>query len=84
MKRIIPYRKSSVAIKVLRLFGMNIRSDEPLKGHRDDPAHTSDQPVTFNVQAYMLGTRRMHEIEAEKAMVILGSRHDRWKAGGPL
>jgi len=83
MKRIIPHRKPSLVIKVFRLFGMNIGSRETLGSHRDDPAHMSNQPKTFNVQAYLLGKRRMHEIEGENAQAISLSRHSRWKAGGP-
>jgi len=42
------------------------------------------QPKTSNVQAYLTGKRRMHEIETQKAMIIVLSRHNRWKAGGPV
>jgi hypothetical protein len=35
-------------------------------------------------QAYLLANRRLQEIETEKAMAIAESRHDKWKAGGPL
>lgn len=83
MKRIISHRKPSLVMKVFRLFGMNIGSKEPLGSHRDDPAHMSNQPKTFNVQAYMLGKRHMHKIEGDKAMAISLSRHSRWQAGGP-
>jgi len=83
MKRIILHRTPSLVIKVFRLFGMNIGSREPLRSHRDDSAHMSNQPETFNVQAYLLGKRRMYEAEAEKAIVIAESRHHRSQAGGP-
>ena len=83
MKRMIPRGTPSLATKVLRLLGVNLSSEESLKDPRDDPAHISNQPVTFNVQAYLLGKRRMHEIEGDKALVIAESRHDKWKAGGP-
>jgi len=40
---------------------------------------------SFNHEAYISAKRRMHEIEAQKALVILESRHEKWKgAGGPL
>lgn len=42
------------------------------------------QPKTFNLQAHILQKRRMHEIEKMKAMIIMESRHERWKAGGPV
>ncbi len=35
-------------------------------------------------EAYMLANNRMHEIDAEKAMALVLTRHERWKAGGPL
>lgn len=42
-----------------------------------------EQPKSINLQAYMSAHQRMHEIETQKAMVILVSRHECWKAGGP-
>ena len=84
MKSIFPQRTPSFVVKLFRLFGMNIDSKEPLGSLGDVSAHMSRQPKTFNVQTYLLGIRRMHEIEAQKAMVIFESRHDKWKAGGPL
>ena len=44
----------------------------------------AEQPKTFNCDAYILANQRMHEIETQKAMLVSLSRHDRWKAGGPL
>jgi len=38
----------------------------------------------LNCWNYILASQRMHEIETQKAMAILMSRHERWKgAGGP-
>lgn len=42
------------------------------------------QPKTFNLQAHISGKRRMHEIETQKALLTSLSRHERWKAGGPV
>ncbi len=42
------------------------------------------QPVTYNPQGYITVRRRIHEAEAEKGIVIIEARHDRWKAGGAL
>jgi len=83
MKSIFPQRTPSLVVKLFRLFGMNIDSKETLGSLGDVPAHMSRQPKTFNVQAYLLGIRRMHEIEGEKAQAIVVSRHHKWKAGGP-
>ncbi|MDH5375536.1 MAG: hypothetical protein OEZ21_03635 [Candidatus Bathyarchaeota archaeon] len=43
-----------------------------------------EQTKTFNSNAYVLAKNRMHEIEAQKAMVLFESRHDKWKSGGAL
>jgi len=38
----------------------------------------------LNCWTYFLANQRMHEIETQKAIAILMSRHERWKgAGGP-
>ena len=42
------------------------------------------QPNSFNVQAYVIADHRKNEIESQKAMMISLSRHERWKAGGPV
>lgn len=41
------------------------------------------QSNTFNPQAYMVANQRMHEIETQKAMATIVSRHQSGKAGGP-
>ena len=38
---------------------------------------------TSNSVAYMLSSKRMREVEAEKAVMVNVSRHPRWAAGGP-
>lgn len=43
-----------------------------------------EQTKTFNSNACLLARKRVYEIDAQKAMAILESRHDKWKAGGPL
>lgn len=39
--------------------------------------------ASFTPQAYILAKQRVHEIETQKAMMVLLSRHNSWKAGGP-
>ena len=69
--------------KVFRLFrGVG-------KGHfnaspRTDADEDLRQPNSLNVQAYIIANQRKHEIETQKAIVASLSRHERWKAGGPL
>lgn len=42
------------------------------------------EAATFNSHAYMLSSKRMREVEVEKAVMVNVSRHPRWVAGGPL
>ncbi len=49
-------------------------------GPNQDVEHTQ----TFNLRHYIIASQRMHEIEGQKAMLIALSRHERWKAGGPV
>ena len=72
-------RFSEMALRLLRSVG---RGD--FSASYADADEEPQQPKTFNVQAYLKGKRRMHEIETRKAMILLEMRHDRWKAGGPL
>jgi len=84
MKGVFPKRTPSLVVKVFRLFGMKIGSneEEPLGSNGDVPRHMSKQPKPFNIQAYRLGNQRLHEIESMKATIISLSRHEKWKAGG--
>lgn len=38
----------------------------------------------LNPQVYLLTKQRISEVETQKAMVTSISRHERWRAGGPL
>lgn len=51
---------------------------------RTDSNEDTEQTKTFSSDAYLLAKKHTHEMEAQKAMAVLQSRHDRWKAGGPL
>ena len=51
---------------------------------RTDSNEDREQTKTFSSDAYLLARKRMYAVEAQKAMAILVSRHDKWKAGGPL
>jgi len=58
-------------------------------GDLDASLHTEsnedgEQKKTFNSDAYVLAKKRIHAIEAQKAMVMFESRHDKWKSGGAL
>lgn len=83
MKGIFPKRTPSLVVKVFRLFGVKIDSNEPLGSYGDVPVDMSNQSKPFNVQAYRLGNQRANEIEGVKAMAISMSRHEKWKGGGP-
>jgi len=70
--------------KVFKVFGLNhgqVREDS-ISSYT--PANRNlELTKSINLQACMSAHQRMHEIEAQKAMVILVSRHERWKAGCP-
>jgi len=51
---------------------------------RTDSNEDQEQTKTFSSDTYLLAKKRKHEIEIQKAMLISMSRHDTWKAGGPL
>jgi len=80
-----PLEKGSLLRSVLRALGM----DKSFKSHLTASAPTDAdedlrQPYNFNVQAHIIAGHRKHELESQKAMMVSLSRHDRWKAGGPL
>ncbi len=59
--------------------------------HRGDfDASTPDangdqiQLDALNPQASIIAERRMHEFEKTKSMIMMESRHQSWKFGGPL
>jgi len=49
-----------------------------------DSNEDREQTKTLSPDAYLLAKKRNHEIETLKAMVVFQSRHERWRAGGPL
>jgi hypothetical protein len=65
--------------KTLRIIGDNSRSTSNFQVSMKGLPETS-----LNLQAYTLAKQRIHEIETQKAMTISLSRHEKWKAGGPL
>lgn len=86
-------------VDMSKMFGTRERSD-PAKGglaklvrlfrRVDFDVSTPDangnqrQLNPLNPQAFIIGKRRMHEIEKTKAMIMIESRHQSWKSGGPL
>jgi hypothetical protein len=74
-----PLKKGSIIGKTLRLLGMNGSFEKPSSSLQE-----KSQRCSINVRAYLSADRRVQEIYAEKAMLIWESRHDKWKAGGPV
>ena len=72
-----------LAGKVLRLLRGVAKGDFSASSYTDANEDLK-QSKAFNFQAYISGKRRMHEIEKMKAMIITESRHQSWKAGGPV
>ena len=50
----------------------------------DRSTDDEEQTRTLNPQAYIISNQRLQEIETQKAMIASLSRHDKWKAGGPV
>lgn len=65
--------------RALRIIGDESKSISNLQVSMKELSETS-----LNLRAYMFAKQRINEIETQKAMSILMSRHDKWKAGGPL
>jgi len=84
-KMVGPRKDSSprkAALKVLRLVRGSTNEGPCLSStgaHQDQRCSE-----TFNTEAYIISNQRMHELETQKAFVTSLSRHERWKAGGPL
>ena len=70
------------------LYNLIVNSFKRTLGMSRDSADRStedqEQTKTLNLQAYIIANRRLHEVETEKAMIASLSRHDKWKAGGPV
>jgi len=61
------------SIRAMGIRGLNASSDE------------KEEPIRLkSVEAFIIESRRKHEGETQKGMMIALSRHDRWKAGGPV
>lgn len=82
-------------IHVRRLFGPTGRLNlfrflrSVKMGDTDASIHANstedrEQTKTLSPDAYLLAKNRNHEIEAQKAVVLFESRHDKWKSGGAL
>jgi len=86
IKKVIDMKKLFGTIGRLKLFRLirGVRMGDMDASLRTDSNEDREQTKTSSSDAYVLAKKHMHEIETQKAMVILESRHDRWKAGGPL
>jgi len=78
MKGINPRKKGSTTETMLQL--SNRCSETSSTGKEEIVA--SIHP--FNFEAYKSSKQRMLEIDTQKAIIISLSRHEKWKAGGPL
>jgi len=68
--------------RVLKMFRL-IRGSGSVSSYTDSNEEQT-QISTYNPQGHKIAHQRMHEIETIKAMMIAQSRHERWKAGGPV
>ncbi len=63
------------SIRAIGMRGLNASFDTS-----EDPR----EPKGLNLRAYIAAKQRMQEIEGQKALAISLSRHESWKAGGPV
>ena len=78
-------RFSSPKQKVFKVFRlMRGSEDSALNLSQSNANEDQRHPETLNTEAYMISNQRMHELETQKAFVTALSRHERWKAGGPI
>ena len=55
-----------------------------VSSHTNAGEELTQSNATNAARARMRVNKRKHEVETQKAMLISLSRHDRWKAGGPV
>jgi hypothetical protein len=82
----IDVRKLFGTIGKLKLFRLirGIRMGDVDASLHTESGEDREQTKTFSSGGHVLAENRMHEVETLKAMVVLQSRHECWKAGGPL
>ena len=68
-------------LKVFRLLRDSKTTTVPTSFESNKAA---EQYMGYNTQGYAVADQRMHEIEAQKAMIAHEMRHESWKAGGPV
>jgi len=86
IEKVVDMKKLFGTTGRLKLFRLirGVRMRDMDASLRMDSNEDQEQTKTFSSDAYLLAKKRKHEIEAQKAMVMFESRHDKWKAGGPL
>jgi len=84
MEKIIPHKKVNLKGKMLRILGLERGFEQSFSNHDGIVSKKDSFDPFFRAGAYIISNRRKHEIELQKAMAIKESRHDTWKAGGPL
>lgn len=83
-KTIVPHKKVTLKGKMLRILGLDRGFEQSFSDHDEIISKKDSFDPFCRVQAYIISNRRKHEIELQKAMAIKESRHDTWKAGGPV
>lgn len=84
VEKIVPHKKVTLKGKVLRILGLDRGFERSFSDHDGIVSKKDSFDPFFRVEAYIISNRRKHEVELQKAMAIKESRHDTWKAGGPV
>jgi len=62
----------------------SLRNKDSIVSSSMDTNQETRHPRAHNVRAISLSSQHVHEVETQKAMLVSLTRHDKWKAGGPL
>jgi len=84
MEKIVPHKKVTLKGKMLRMLGLNKGFERSLSYHDGIVSKKESFDPFFRAEGYIISNERKHEVELQKAMIIKVSRHDTWKAGGPV
>jgi hypothetical protein len=76
-------REGGIIIRYLTRLIRSDGKDISCVSYTAETFHTQEQPRGLNLQSYLVEKARLTEVEREKAMVIIESRHERWTFGGP-
>ena len=76
-------REGGIIIRHLTRLMRSEGKDNSCASRATETLPTPDQLREINPQTYLAEKARRNEVETEKAMIIIATRHERWQVGGP-